>query len=308
MIPLTSLPGQLPIQATLEQAALDTVEACPFAKGQEAEALGFLAAQPVHNVYMAGFIRDNGLVNPLNRGTFYACRDRAGRLEGLALIGHVTQLDVRTSRAMKAFVNVAQKCPAVHVVMGERATVHDFWCHYSSGGQEMRVACRELLLEQKLPTETCAPAAGLRPATTADLPLILRVQAAMAVAECGVNPLTTDPDGFRARCVRRIERGRIWVLVENGKLLFKADIMAETPEAVYLEGVYVNRRHRQLGHGRRCALTLGRILLSRTDTVCLLVNERNVVAQSFYYSVGYKLRSLYDTVYLYKAMQLSEDE
>ena len=124
----------------------------------------------------------------------------------------------------------------------------------------------------------------------------------MAVAECGVNPLTTDPDGFRARCARRIERGRIWVLVENGKLLFKADIMAETPEAVYLEGVYVNRRHRQRGHGRRCLLTLGRILLSRSGTVCLLVNERNVVAQSFYHSVGYKLRSLYDTVYLYKAM------
>jgi uncharacterized protein len=302
VIPLISLPRQLPIQATLEQPALDPVDVSPFTKGQEAEALEFLAAQPVHNVYMAGFIRDNGLVSPLNRGSFYACRDGAGRLEGVALIGHVTQLDVRTSRAMQAFASVAQTCPSVHVVMGESATVHDFWRDYSSAGQEMRVACRELLLEQKLPIEANEPAAGLRPATTDDLPLILRVQAAMAVAECGVNPLTTDPDGFRARCARRIERGRIWVLVENGKLIFKADIMAETPEAVYLEGVYVNRRHRQRGHGRRCLLTLGQILLSRSGTVCLLVNERNVVAQSFYYSVGYKLRSLYDTVYLYKAM------
>ena len=203
---------------------------------------------------------------------------------------------------MQAFASVAKTCPSVHVVMGESATVHDFWGDYSSGGQEMRVACRELLLEQKLPIEASEAAVGLRPATTDDLPLILRVQAAMAVAECGVNPLKTDPDGFRARCARRIERGRIWVLVEHGKLIFKADIMAETPEAVYLEGVYVNRRQRQRGHGRRCLLTLGQILLSRSGTVCLLVNERNVVAQSFYYSVGYKLRSLYDTVYLYKAM------
>ena len=301
MIPLISLPRQLSIQATLEHAALEPVDVCPFTEGQEAEALEFLAAEPVHNVYMSGFIRDNGLVSPLNRGTFYACRDSAGRLEGVALIGHVTQLDVRTSRALQAFASVAQKCPSVHVVMGERATVHDFWNHYSSGGQEMRVACRELLLEQKLPIEVPEPAAGLRLATPTDLPQILRVQAAMAVAECGVNPLTTDPEGFRARCARRIERGRIWVLIENGKLLFKADIMAETSEAVYLEGVYVNRRHRQRGHGRRCLLTLSRILLSRSDTVCLLVNERNVVAQSFYTSVGYKLRSLYDTVYLYKA-------
>jgi uncharacterized protein len=308
VIPLISLPRQLPVQATFEQAALDPVDVCPLTKGREAEALEFLAAQPVHNVYMAGFIRDNGLVSPLNRGTFYACRDGAGRLEGVALIGHVTQLDVRTSRAMKAFAGVAQTCPSVHVVMGERASVQDFWSHYSSGGQEMRVACRELLLEQKLPIEAGEAAAGLRPATTADLPLILRVQAAMAVAECGVNPLTTDPDGFRARCARRIEHGRIWVLVENGTLLFKADIMAETPESVYVEGIYVNRRHRQRGHGRRCLLDLGRILLSRSDSVCLLVNERNVAAQSFYYCVGYKLRSLYDTIFLYKERQLSEDD
>ena len=130
----------------------------------------------------------------------------------------------------------------------------------------------------------------------------------MAVAECGVDPLVVDPDGFRARCLRRIERGRIWVLVEGGTLLFKADIMAETPESVYIEGVYVNRRHRRRGHGRRCLLTLGRILLSRSDSVCLLVNERNVVAQSFYYSVGYKLRGLYDTIYLYKEGHLSEDD
>jgi len=305
VIPLISLPRQLPIQATLEQAALNPVDVCPLNKGQESEALEFLAAEPVHNVYMSGFIRDNGLISPLNRGKFYACRDGAGRLEGVALVGHVTQLDVRTSRAMQAFASVAQTCPSVHVVMGELATVHDFWTHYSPGGQEMRVACRELLLEHKLPIEACEATAGLRPATTADLPQIMRVQAAMAVAECGVNPLTTDPEGFRARCARRIERGRIWVLVEDGKLLFKADIMAETSEAVYIEGVYVNRRHRQRGHGRRCLLTLGRILLSHSDTVCLLVNERNVLAQSFYYSVGYKLRSLYDTVYLYKAMQLS---
>lgn len=308
MIPLISLPGQLPIPATLEQAPLDPVEVCPLTKGQEAEALDFLAAQPVHNVYMAGFIRDNGLVSPLNRGTFYACRDGAGRLDGVALIGHVTQLDVPTSRAMKAFASVAQTCPLVHVVMGERETVQDFWCHYSRGGQEMRVACRELLLEQKLPIAASEAVAGLRPATAADLPLILRVQAAMAVAECGVNPLTTDAEGFRARCARRIERGRIWVLVESGTLLFKADIMAETAEAIYLEGVYVNRRCRQRGHGRRCLLTLAQILLSRSDTICLLVNERNVVAQRFYYSVGYELRSLYDTIYLYKERQLSEDD
>ena len=308
MTPLSGFDRQPTIQAALDQAAITSFKACPLLKGQEAEALEFLAAQPLHNVYMAGFIRDNGLVSPFNRGTFYTCRDEAGRIEGLALIGHVTQLDVRTERAMEAFANTAQACPSVHVVMGQSASVREFWHHYSSGGQELRFACRELLLEQKLPVATPAAVPALRQAIPADLPHILRVQAAMAVAECGVDPLTTDPEGFRARCERRIERGRIWVQVEGGKLLFKADIMAQTPETTYIEGVYVNRRYRRRGHGQRCLLALGQILLTRSDSVCLLVNERNVVAQSFYYGVGYELRGLYDTIYLYKEGQLSEDD
>ncbi len=32
------------------------------------EVLSFLAARAVHTVFMAGLIRDNGLVSPLNRG------------------------------------------------------------------------------------------------------------------------------------------------------------------------------------------------------------------------------------------------
>jgi ribosomal protein S18 acetylase RimI-like enzyme len=306
--PLIVLDRQPTIQAAPEQAALGPLEVCPLTKGHEVEVLEFLAAQPLHNVYMAGFIRDNGLVSPLNRGTFYACRDESGRLEGVALIGHVTQMDVRTERALEAVVRVAQACPAVHVVIGETARVRDFWRHYSSGGQELRVACRELLLEQKWPVEASGAATGLRQAVADDLPQILRVQAAMAVAECGVNPLVVDPEGFSARGLRRIERGRVWVVVEGGRLIFKADIMAETPEAVYLEGVYVNRRHRRRGNGRRHLLALGQILLSRSNSVCLLVNERNEAAKFFYYNVGFKLRDLFDTVYLYKRGQLSEDD
>jgi GNAT superfamily N-acetyltransferase len=306
--PLSGSQTQPIIQAALDQAAMSRFKACPMFKGQEAEALEFLAAHPLHNVYMAGFIRDNGLVSPFNRGMFYACRDEAGQIEGIALIGHVTQLDVGTERAMEAFASTAQACSSVHVVMGQRAVVREFWRHYSAGGQDLRFACRELLLEQKLPIATHSATPALRQAIPADLPHILRVQAAMAVAECGVNPLTTDPEGFRARCQRRIERGRIWVLVDGGKLLFKADIMAETPETTYIEGVYVNRRYRRRGHGQHCLLALGQTLLTRSDSVCLLVNERNVVAQSFYYGVGYELRGLYDTIYLYKEGQLTEDD
>jgi GNAT superfamily N-acetyltransferase len=271
-----------------------------LSKGYETEVLDFLAVRPLHTVYMAGFIRDHGLESPLNRGTFYGCRDPFGQLLGVALIGHVTQMETRTNDALKALAHAAQTCSSAHVIMGEKDKIEAFWKHYARAGQALRLACRELLLEQSWPVETGGEALDLRPATKDDLSLVMPAQAEMAVAECGVNPLEIDPAGFRSRCMRRAERGRIWVTVRDGRLAFKADIMAETPEAVYLEGVYVDREERGKGYGRRCLLQLGRMLLSRSRSICLLVNELNREAQSFYYGAGYRFRSHYETIYLHK--------
>ena len=270
--------------------------------GHEAEVLDFLSARALHTVYMAGFIRDNGLVARANRGAFYGSRDEAGRLEGVALVGHVTQVEARTGRALRALARAAQGCSSAHVIMGEQERIRDFWRHYAGAGQPARLACRELLFVRTWPTAADAgDAPGLRLATLADLPLVMPAQAEMAVEECGVNPLEVDPAGFRERCARRIARGRVWVAVgPDGLLDFKADVMAETPEAVYVEGVYVRRAARGRGVGRRCVLRLTRELLARSRAVCLLVNERNLEAQVFYRKTGFRFRGLYETIYLHK--------
>ena len=268
-------------------------------RGREAEVLAFLSARPLETVYMAGLVHDNGLDSPLNRGTFHACRDPRGELVGVALLGHVTQIEARRDAALRAFASLARRHPAAHVIMGERSGVRDFWTHYAADGrEEPRLACRELLLEQ-----TSQPEAGdlrLRPATPADLALVMPVQAEMAFAECGVNPLEVDPEGFRARYERRIRRGRVWVVVEGRRLLFKADVMADTPQAAYIEGVFVEATRRGRGCGRGCMRQLGRELLRRSRSVCLLVNEqRQAAAVNFYYKVGYRLRGHFDTIYMH---------
>jgi predicted GNAT family acetyltransferase len=120
----------------------------------------------------------------------------------------------------------------------------------------------------------------------------------MAHEESGVNPLERDPEGFRRRCARRIEMGRVWVWVEDDRLIFKADIISETPEVIYLEGVWVNPAERGKGYGLRCVSQLGRELLERTGSLSMLVNERNSKALSLYRRAGYKLRGCYDTIYL----------
>ena len=266
----------------------------------EAEVLNFLAMRPLHTVAMVSLIRDNGLVSPLNRGTFYGCYDRAtGDLEGVALIGHATLFETRTDAGLAAFAPIARDCQRTHVTMGERDKLATFWQHYAEDEQEApRLLCREMLFEQRFPAETqeCVP--GLRRATIDDLHLVAPVQAEMAFEESGINPLEKDPEGFRTRCARRIEQGRSWVWIEDGRLIFKVDIVAETSQVAYLEGVYVNPQERGKGYGLRCMAQLSRALLARLDSICLLVNEQNQQAAVFYRKAGYKLRSYYDTIYM----------
>jgi GNAT superfamily N-acetyltransferase len=261
--------------------------------------LQFLAARPVHTVVMASFIRDNGVTSPLNRGTFYGGRDGEGRLVGVALIGHATLVETDSDEALAAFARIARGCPRTHVMVGEREKIKRFWEHYAEDGRSPRLICRELLMEQRWPIQVRDAVPGLRPASPADLDQVMTVQAQMAFAESGIDPMEADPEGFRQRCLRRIEQGRVWVWTEEGRLLFKADIVSETPEVKYVEGVWVAPEQRGRGYGLRCLSQLSRELLAGSSAVTLLVNETSREAVSFYRRAGYKLRSQYDTIFLH---------
>ncbi len=264
----------------------------------EQEVLEFLSQRPIHTVAMVGFIDDNGIVSRLNRGTFYGCRNQEGQLEGVALIGHATLVETTTDRALEALAEVAQTCKNTHMIMGEKERIHDFWSSYDAAGQAMRHACREQLFELQWPVEVLEEVTGLRLATLADLDLILPVHAQLAFEESGVNPLERDPEGFRQRCARRIEQERTWVWVEDGELVFKADVVSDTPSVIYLEGVWTNPENRCQGYGLRCMSQLARELMRRTESVCVLVNETNKPAQQFYLKAGYRRRAVYDTIFL----------
>ena len=262
------------------------------------EVVAFLSERPIHTVIMMGMIRDNGLVSEHNRGTFYGCRNSEGRLEGVALIGHATLIETRTRGAIGEFAIIAQIHNHLHLFMAEQEKAEIFWNSYADDGQPMRLACRELLFELKGALETRGSVEGLRLATLDDLHLIAPVHAAMAEAESGINPLETDREGFLARCSRRINKNRVWVVVKDNELLFKTDVQAETPELIYLEGVYVCPSERGTGLGRRCLTELTAELLTRTHSICVLVNEENEKAQAFYRMCGFRCVSRYDTIFL----------
>lgn len=265
--------------------------------GSEEHILSALSSNSLTNVIMAGFIRDNGLISPLNRGRFYACRDEKNRVEGVALIGHTILFEAFSDRAVQAFATLARRESTSHLLMGEHNAVERFWSYYSSNDQSPRLVCPILFLQRREPFAEQSGVSRLRVATCEDLEHVVQAQAAMAFEISGVDPLKKDPAGFRERYLRRIEKKRVWVLIEDGQLVFKTDIIADTPQASYIEGVYVRPEDRGKGLGRRCIAELGRILLKRTKAIYLFVENESTQTKSFYLNLGFNVAGQYDLLY-----------
>lgn len=293
--PMSAPSVTLTHQLTIDSALLSL---SPLTSGQEIEVLGFLAKRPLHTVVMAGHIRDNGLESSFNRGKFYGCSNAAGRLEGVALIGHATLVETRSEAALAAFARLATSHREAHLIMGEQDQIERFWKSYAGLGVQPRRVCRELLFEQRQPQKAISPVLDLRLATLADLESVMLIQGQMAFAESGINPLEVDLEGFRRRCARRIEQMRVWVWIEAGKLVFKADVISATPEVFYLEGIHVDPQARGRGVGSRCMAQLGQTLLTHTNSLSILVNEQRHRARSFFEQIGFQLRGCYDTIFL----------
>ncbi len=263
----------------------------------EPEVFEFLSARMLHTVFIASMIRDNGLVSPRNRGSFYSCRDRYGRLEGVGLLGHATVIEARSENSLAQFARLARNCLNAHLIRGEQETTQNFWRLYANSGQKARLVCRELLFEQKV-AATIEGESDLRVATVNDLDKVMAVNASMALHEAGVNPLQNDPSGFRSRTARRIQQGRVWVWTQDDRLIFKADVVAETPQVTYLEGIHIHAEERRKGYGLGCLTKLSTMLLERSESICLTVNEKNRTALKFYEKAGYQFHSHYETIYL----------
>ncbi len=254
-----------------------------------AEVLGFLSVRPVHTVVMTSFINDNGIVSELNRGKFFGYRNSQGVLEGVALIGHSTLVEARTEAAVRALAMIARNSETpIHLIMSSGDAAQTFWNYLSNGLSQPRLTCVERLFEAAFPFMVQGTDTGLRLAEAGELIAVAEAQAEVAFIESGVDPMLKDREGFLRRVARRIEQGRIFVVFDGDKLVFKADIIAETEDVAYLEGVYVGAEYRGKGIGPKCLSAMTVELLSRVSNVCLLSNVDFSSAHRSFEKAGFR--------------------
>jgi GNAT superfamily N-acetyltransferase len=253
------------------------------------EMIEFLSIRPVHTVVMTSFINDNGVVSELNRGKFFGYRNAEGKFEGIALIGHTTLVEARSEEALEALAIKARLSETpIHLIMSSGDDAERFWHYYGDGRTQPRLTCTETLFEVAFPYAVRKCEWNIKNAGMEQLIPVAEAQAEVAFIECGVDPMQMDREGFLKRVARRIEQGRVFSVFEDGKLIFKVDIIAETDETIYLEGIYVHPDLRGQGIGPKCLAKLTLKLLERAGHICMLSNVDFTGAHHSFMKAGYK--------------------
>ena len=238
------------------------------------QVLEFCAHEPIERVFLEDVAR-RGL------GRFVAVEDDTRRLSALC---HVGANLVPSGEGCAAFADAAGHGRS-RMIIGEARAVGELW----EAARRLLPKPREDRPGQPVYSISKPPEAGgtgLRPATPADLDLLLPACAAAHELELGLDPTARDADGFRWRTAAQIDDKRSWVWLEDGVILFKAEASAWTRSAVQIQQVWVDPAARRHGYGARGLRDLCRFLLETTPTVTLFVRRENTAAIALYDAIG----------------------
>lgn len=122
-----------------------------------------------------------------------------------------------------------------------------------------------------------------------ELDVLLPACLAMYTEEIGVSPMAGDGGAvYRARVAELISAGRAFARIEDGHVLFKAEIGAVVPGACQVQGVWVDPGLRGQGLSvAGMAAVVDHALRDIAPVVSLYVNDYNTAARAAYAHVGF---------------------
>ena len=120
--------------------------------------------------------------------------------------------------------------------------------------------------------------------------LVMPACVAMFTEEVGVSPLAGDGGLlYQARVAELVGSGRSFARIEDGQVVFKAEIGAATPQACQIQGVWVAPEHRGQGLSETgMAAVLRYALRDVAPVASLYVNDFNTAARAAYRRVGFR--------------------
>lgn len=257
-----------------------------------------LARDPVADVFVAARVEAVGL-DPARIGGEMWGHVVDGRLEALCHSGANLVPAQAGPEAVAAFAEragrVGRRCASI---VGERSSVAAMWQLLEpvwGPARDVR-ACQPLMAIDADPV--IEPDPLVRRVRPDEIDLLLPACVAMFTEEVGVSPVSADGGAlYRSRVAELVRGGRAFARIEDGRVVFKAEIGSVTAAACQVQGVWVPPDLRGQGlsaPGMAAVVVAARRHLA--PSVSLYVNDYNTAARSTYRRVGFTDRGTFMSV------------
>ncbi len=249
-----------------------------------------LDADPVANVMVAARVLAAGL-DPWRLGAEIWGYSESGELTAICMAGANLVPVAPDPLARKAFADRARRqgrrCSSI---VGDAEQVLVLWRQVSPAwGRPRDIREVQPLLRLDGPPLVAADPL-VRRVRPDELDILLPAAVAMYTEEIGFSPSGSDGGAlYRARVAELIGQGRAFARIEDGRVLFKAEVGAASTQACQVQGVWTDPRMRGQGLGTAGTAAVANLAqASIAPVVSLYVNDHNAVAQRIYERVGFR--------------------
>jgi uncharacterized protein len=244
---------------------------------------------PVMHVFVSSRVRALGL-EPSRLGAQMWGHGPGGRLESLCYSGANLVPVAATPDAAAAFADRAlrqgRRCSSV---VGPADEVQAMWALLRprwGPARDVRPVQPVMVIDGP---PLVAPDPLVRRVRMEELDILWPACVAMFTEEVGVSPTIGDGGAsYRARLQQLIRSGRAFARIEDGNVIFKAEIGAATPQACQIQGVWVRPELRGQGIAAPgMAAVVVESARSIAPLVSLYVNDFNAPARAAYRRAGF---------------------
>ncbi|WP_164254986.1 GNAT family N-acetyltransferase [Streptomyces sp. S4.7] len=259
--------------------------------GELGAALAILESEPVANAFVASRVQAAGL-DPWRLGGEMWGWYADGRLRSLCYSGANLVPICASPEAVRAFADRARRtgrrCSSI---VGPAEPTAQLWRLLEPNwgpAREVR-ANQPLMVTERVP-ETVRPDPLVRRICKEELETIMPACVAMFTEEVGISPLAGDGGLlYQARVAELVGAGRSFARIDDGKVIFKAEIGAATSHACQIQGVWVAPEFRGQGLSESGMAAVVRYALADVaPVVSLYVNDYNTPARASYRRVGFR--------------------
>ncbi|MFD8946803.1 GNAT family N-acetyltransferase [Streptomyces californicus] len=254
-------------------------------------ALAILESEPVANAFVTSRVQVAGL-DPWRLGGEMWGWYADGMLRSLCYSGANLVPICAGPEAVRAFADRARRAGRrCSSIVGPAEPTTQLWRLLEpSWGPAREVRANQPLMVTESLSADVTPDPLVRRIRKDEMELLMPACVAMFTEEVGISPLAGDGGLlYQARVAELIGTGRSFARIDDGKVVFKAEIGAATPQACQIQGVWVAPEHRGKGLSETgMAAVLRYALADVAPVVSLYVNDYNTPARKAYRRVGFR--------------------